>query len=82
MQRPCEHRQASQGEAVCPPKEGLLPLMLAPLWDFTLPSNAAVTSAVHAPTGHGLITLSFPSHELHIENASDSSQDNRDVLRT
>lgn len=35
--------------------------------------------SVHTPSWRGLITLSSPSHEQHIENASNSSKDNREI---
>lgn len=34
---------------------------------------------IHTPNWHGSITLSSPSHAQHTENASNSSQDNREI---
>lgn len=56
-----------------------LHLVLACLWDFAFPCNTGGKDSIHTPNWHGSITLSSPNHEQHTENASNSSQDNREI---
>lgn len=75
-----QHRWASQVRSrVSPKKRGNSPNAGLSLGFCSPFQHCGGKYSVHTPSWHGLITLSSPSHEQHIENASNSSQDNREI---